>query len=92
MQHIFTCYSEKMFSSVLFFVFPSIDVNGCRGVEPTSDVVEQGSQTQMDSRAAWDSKLDLAGCIEKVKKKLLKILCFSQYIVKNRQKWPKIFS
>ena len=28
----------------------------------------QGSQTQSDSRAAWDSKKGLAGRIEKVKK------------------------
>ena len=28
--------------------------------------LRQGSQTQIDSRAAWDSK-DFEGCIEKVK-------------------------
>ena len=40
------------------------------------DRLKQGSQTQMDSGAAWNSKQDFAGRIEKVKKKLFKILCF----------------
>ena len=34
------------------------------------NALEQGSQTQMDSGAAWDSKQDLAGRIAKMKKKI----------------------
>ena len=32
-----------------------------------SESSKAGSQTQIDCEAAWDSKKDLAGCIEKVK-------------------------
>ena len=37
----------------------------------TEQGLEQGSQTQMVSGTAWDSKQDLAGHIEKVKKKFI---------------------
>jgi len=39
----------------------------------SKDVLNQGSQTQSDSRAAWNSKKGLVGRIEKSEKNYLQI-------------------
>ena len=65
---------------MLFWFLFCDDIPGY--VKFCDDNLCQGSQTQTDSRAAWDLKQDLAGRIEKVKKNYLKF-CFLVKILLN---------
>ena len=52
---------------------------------PRAIPLRQGSQTQIDSRAAWDLKQDLAGRIKKVKKKILFEFPYKYHFISKRR-------